>query len=167
MRLPGAVRVERLLPLACIASAAVLFAAELLTMFEFRPPDGEALDSQTAGERHGYALAVIAAFACVATLFAVRAASRPAAIAVAVAGSLALLAFLIVDVPDAGAVGTLEDARQSFFDAEAVPREGFWLGLVGSVGLAVSGIALAGLTPEQLAALRRGSLATGERDYQR
>ena len=53
------------------------------------------------------------------------AASKPAATAVAVAGVVALLVFLLVDLPDANAVGTLDDTRQSFFDAEAVPQEGF------------------------------------------
>ena len=66
------------------------------------------------------------------------AASKPAAIAVAVAGVIALLLFLLVDLPDANAVGTLDDARQSFFDAEAVPQGGFCLELVGALALAIT-----------------------------
>jgi hypothetical protein len=147
-------RIEQLLPLACLAAAAVLLASEFMTTFEFVPPGREAVDEQTAADRHGYALAVIGGFAFVATIFAVLAASKPAAISVAVAGVLALLVFLIIDLPDAGTVGTLEDGRQSFFDAEAVPQVGFWLVLIGALALAVSGIALATLSVEQLAALR-------------
>jgi hypothetical protein len=150
-------RPERLLPFACLVGAALLFASELMTMFEFTPPGGEALDSQTAGERHGNAMIVIAAFAVGALVVAVLAGSKPAALGVAVMGGIALLIFLLTDLPDAGQVGTLDDPRQSFFDAEAVPQAGFWLELVGALALAISGAALATLTPEQLAALRPGA----------
>jgi hypothetical protein len=147
-------RLTRLLPLACLVAAICLFASELMTTFEFTPPGGEALDSQGGADRHGNALAVIAVFAIGALALAVFTASKPAATAVAVSGVIALLVFLLVDLPDANAVGTLDDARQSFFDAEAVPQGGFWLEMVGALALAVSGLALATLTPEQLAALR-------------
>ena len=147
-------RLTRLLPLACLAAAICLFASELMTTFEFTPPGGEALDSQEGADRHNNALAVIAVFAIGAVALVVFTASKPAAVAVAAAGVVALLVFLLVDLPDANAVGTLDDARQSFFDAEAVPQGGFWLEMVGALALAVTGIALATLTPEQLAALR-------------
>ena len=146
----------RLLPLACLAAAICLFASELMTTFEFTPPGGEALSEQGGADRHGNALALIAVFAAGALAVAVFAASKPAATAVAVAGVLGLLVFLLVDLPDANAVGTLDDARQSFFAAEAVPQSGFWMALVSSLTLAITGIALATLNPEQLAALRPG-----------
>ena len=149
-------RATRLLPLAVIAAAICLFASELMTMFEFTPPGGEALDLQSASERHGNAMFVIAVFAIGALALAVFTASQPAAIAVGAMGVIALLFFLLGDLPDAGQVGTLDDERNSFFDAEAVPQEGFWLLLVSSLALAVTGIALATLTPEQLATLRPG-----------
>ena len=69
-------------------------------------------------------------------------------------GVIALLFFLVIDLPDAGQVGTLDDARQSFIDAEAVPQSGFWLEMLGALGLAFSGGALATMTPEQLESLR-------------
>lgn len=147
-------RLERLLPWACVASAAVLFASELMTMFEFTPQGAEPLQSQSAGDRHGNAMFVIAAFAIVLTIVAVWAGSRPAALGVAVMGVVALLVFLIVDLPDAGQVGTLDDARQSFIDAEALPQSGFWLEMLGALGLALSGGALATMSAEQLASLR-------------
>jgi hypothetical protein len=150
-------RPERLLPLACLLAAAVLFASELMTMFEFTPPGGAPLDSQTAGERHGNAMFVIAAFAIGAVVVAVLAGSKPAALGVAAMGGIALLIFLLTDLPDAGQVGTLDDPRQSFFDAEAVPQAGFWMELVGALALAISGTALATLSPQQLAALRPGA----------
>lgn len=150
----------RLLPLACLAAALCLIASEMMTTFEFTPPGAEPLQEQGGGDRHGNALALIAVFAIGALALAVFAASKPAATAVAVAGVLALLVFLLLDLPDAGAVGTLDDARGSFFDAEAVPQEGFFLSMVSALALAVTGVALATLTPHQLAALgpsrRRG-----------
>lgn len=153
---PRVAPLTRLLPLACLAAAVCLFAAEQMTTFEYTPPGAEALLEQTGSDRHGNALALIAAFAFFAVIIAVFTASRPAATAAAAAGGLALLVFLIVDVPDVNAVGTLDDPRQSYFSAEAVPREGFWLSLVSTLALTVTGIALATLTSGQLAALRPG-----------
>jgi hypothetical protein len=147
-------RLERLLPIACVASAAVLIASEFMTTFEFTPPGAEALAEQSASDRHHYAPVVLAVFAIVALVIAVANGSKPAATAVAACGVIALLIFLLVDVPDAGNVGTLDDARQTFSTAEAVPQSGFWLQLIGALGLAISGTALATLTPEQLAGLR-------------
>jgi hypothetical protein len=67
--------------------------------------------------------------------------------AIAVCGLIALLIFLIGDLPDVNKIGTLDDPRQSFIDAEAKPVAGFWLELVGSLVLTVCGAALATLKP--------------------
>ena len=100
---------ERLLPFACIAAAVALFASELTTTFHFVPTGGEALCEQQAADRHHLALGVIGLFAIGAVMVAVLGASRPAAISVAIAGLAALGLFLIVDLPDAYSIGTLED----------------------------------------------------------
>jgi hypothetical protein len=152
-------RPERLLPYACIAAAVALFASELMTTFQFIAPGGEPLCTQQATDRHHFALVVLAIFAVGAVIVAVLGASKPAAISVAVAGVLALLVFLIVDLPDANNIGTLGDScssvpSQSFFDAKAVPQAGFWLEMVGALALALSGAALAALSADQLATLR-------------
>lgn len=147
-------RLERLLPYACVAAAAVLALSELMTMFEFTPPGGEPLSSQSAGDRHGNAMFVVAGFAIAATFFAVWAGSRPAALGVAVMGGIALLIFLLTDLPDAGQIGTLNDARQSFIDAEALPQAGFWMEMLGAISLALTGAALATMSAGQLEGLR-------------
>jgi len=147
-------RLTRLLPLACLVAAICLFVSHFMTMFEFIPPGGEALGTQSASEQHGIVIPALAVLAIAALAVALLAASKPAAFGVAVAGVIALLVFLLFDLPDANAVGTLNDARESFLDTEAVPQGGFWLELVGALALAVGGIGLATLTPEQLAALR-------------
>lgn len=148
LRIPA---VEILLPLACFLSAMVLGFSEFLTTFEFTPPGAEPLQVQEAADRHSYALLVLALFAIFALAVTVMSGSKPAAFAVAASGVIALLIFLLNDLPDAGQIGTLDDPRQSFFTTEAVPQSGFWLELVGALGLAVAGAALATLTPEQLA----------------
>src|SRR3712207_7215910 len=43
----SASRAERLLPWACLAAAILLFASQLLTLFEFTPPGGEPLDRKS------------------------------------------------------------------------------------------------------------------------
>ena len=150
-------RAEKLLPWVCIAAAAVLFASQLMTLFEFTPPGAEPLEDRSVIDHHGPALLIIAGFSILAVLIAVWAGSKPAAIAVAGMGTLALLIFLLIDLPDAGQVGTLNDARQSFIDAEAIPQEGFWLEMVGALALAITGAALATMSSEQLAAMRPGA----------
>jgi hypothetical protein len=153
---------ERLLPFACIAAAVVLFASELLTTFEFKPPGGDPLCTQAAIDRHAFAPALLALAAIVATGLAVFTGSKPAAVGVAVCGLVALAIFLLLDLPDANNVGTVDDSCGAtvgtFFDAEAVPRPGFWLELIGSLALAISGAALASLTPDQLRSLRPGPI---------
>ncbi len=143
----------RLLPLAVLISAIVLFASELMTTFEFTPQGGEVQLEQQAADRHGNALMVVAAFAVIALVVAVLTGSKPAATAVAVAGVVALLIFLLLDLPDANATGNLENG---FIDAEAVPREGFYMELLGALALTVTGVALATMTSAQLLALRPG-----------
>lgn len=146
LRLPP---VELLLVLACAASALVLAASELMVTFDVVDPGGSAIDELQAADRHGYVMFVIAFFALFCLALAVLEGSKPAAVAVAVAGGLALLLFLIIDLPDAGQVGTVNEPV-FFANAETEPRAGFWFELIGALSLAVSGAALATLTPEQL-----------------
>jgi hypothetical protein len=151
-------RPERLLPLACVASAVCLFASEFMTTFQFTPPGAEPLCAQDAVSRHHYALAVLAVFAVGALLAALIWGSKPAAIAVAVAGLIALLIFLIRDLPDANNLGTLgscsPSTAENFLTAKAIPKGGFWLEMIGALGLALSGAALATLTSDQIGDLR-------------
>ena len=154
---PGPGRLTKLLPFAVLAAAICLFASELLTLFEFTPPGGEPQCALGNGDRHSNAQMVIAGFAVIGTIVAVYGPSRPAAISVAVMGILGLLIFLIADLRFANTVGTLGDScnpNTSLIDAKTVPQGGFYLELVGALALAVTGIALASLTPDQLSALR-------------
>jgi hypothetical protein len=159
------VRIEHLLPIACAASAIVLGVSEFATTFELRPPGGEAQELLKASDRHHYAVLVLAIFALIAVLITVLTGARPAAFAVAIAGGIALLIFLIGDLPDVNKVGTLNDPRQTFLDSKAYPAAGFWLEMVGALFLTLCGGALATLRPDQLK-----QLSTGQREepsYQR
>jgi hypothetical protein len=147
-RLP---RTEILLLLACAGAAAMLGASQFTDIFHLTPPGGEAVQAISSSDQHGYAMLVLAVFALL--LIVVTMAARDeqlrqmAAMAVAVCGLIALLIFLIGDLPDVNKIGTLDDPRQSFIDAEAKPVAGFWLELVGSLVLTVCGAALATMRP--------------------
>jgi hypothetical protein len=144
-------RTETLLVLACAGAAAMLGASQFTDIFHLTPPGGEALESISASDQHGYATLVLAIFALVLLLVSLGARDEQlgqvAAMAVAICGLIALLIFLIGDLPDVNKIGTLDDPRQSFIDAEAKPVAGFWLELIGSLVLTVCGAALATMRP--------------------
>ena len=157
-----------MLPFACVAAAGVLFASEFMTTFRLAQAGGDTLCTQQAADRHHYALVVLAAFAVVAVIVAVLSGSKPAAISVAIIGVLALLMFLIVDLPKVNNAGTLAGCSPTtageFFEAKALPQSGFWLEMVGALALTLSGVALATLSSEQLRAIRPRWLGGGTDD---
>ncbi len=144
-------RIELLLPLACAGGCALLAASEFMDTFELNGPGPSPQIVQTAADQHYYSLLVLAGFALLALVAAVLTGSKPAATAVAVCGAGALLIFLLIDLPDAGKVGTIE----GFTQAKAEPVTGFWVQLTGALVLAICGGALATLDPEQLRAFGR------------
>jgi hypothetical protein len=148
-RLP---RTEALLVLACAAAAAMLAVSQFTDIFHLTPPGGEALKAISASDQHGYATLVLAVFALILLVVAMAARGEQlgqvAAVAIAVCGVVALLIFLIGDLPKVNNVGTLDDPRQSFIDAEAKPVAGFWLELIGALVLTVCGAALATMRPD-------------------
>jgi len=70
-----------------------------------------------------------------------------------------LILFLTIDLPNANNTGTIggcsaTTSSGAFDFAKADPQAGFWLEMVGALALALSGVALATLSPEQLRAIR-------------
>ena len=130
----------------------MLAASQFMNIFELTPPGGEAISEIDAADQHGYATLVLAAFALILLAVGIATRGQPisevAAVAVAVCGVVALLIFLIGDLPDVNKVGTLDDPRESFVDAKAEPQAGFWFELVGSLVLTVCGAALATMRPD-------------------
>jgi hypothetical protein len=147
----GLPRTETLLVLACAAAAAMLAVSQFTDIFHLTPPGGEALAAIDASDQHGYATLVLAVFALILLVVAMgfrgEQLGQVAAMALAVCGLVALLIFLIGDLPKVNNVGTLDDPRQSFIDAEVKPVAGFWLELIGSLVLTVCGAALATMSP--------------------
>jgi hypothetical protein len=133
-----------------LAAAVMLGVSEFMTTFEFTPPGGEPLRAQLASDRHTYALLVLAAFTVATMFYALLSGLRSASVATAVFGLAALLLFLVLDLPDAGKLGDLEDPTFGLASAKAEPQTGFWLEAVGSVVLGLASVAFATLSSEQL-----------------
>jgi hypothetical protein len=146
-------RTEVLLVFACAGAAAMLAASQFINLFELTPPGGEALGEVKADDQHGYATLIVAVLSLVLLVVSLGARSESltqgASFGVAVCGVIALLIFLVIDLPDAGSIGALDD--DSFIDAKAEPVAGFWLELVGSLVLAGCGAGLATMRREETA----------------
>lgn len=159
-------RLERLLPFACIGGAALLCASQFMTIFELTSAGAAPQALIDSADQHWYAMATLGGFGGLAAIGAVTAGSKPLAASVAVAGGAALLLFLLIDLPDAGATGVLESETIQFLNAKADPAGGFWIELIGALILTVCGGALATLSPDQLRSLRpggdKGSRGRGE-----
>ena len=145
-------RAEMVLPLTIVLAATTLAASEFMTTFVFSSgPDIQEIS--TAADRHAYALLILAIVAIVATVLAVRTGLRSASLAAAIFGLAALLLFLLIDLPDAGKAGPLNDDPAVYFaDARADPQSGFWLEAIGSVVLGLATVGFATLTSAQLRA---------------
>lgn len=143
MRAPPAA--VRILPIVVVIGAVALAAANFATIFELTPPGAEPLEELSGVDRHSYALVILAVFALAALFVAISSRSRPAAIAVAVCGGVALLLFLLRDLREAGTVGLIADPVLYRATTEADPQFGFWLEAIGSVAMALGGIGFASL----------------------
>ena len=96
-------------------------------------------DTHLSGwDRHGPALLIVAAFGAAMVAGALRGA-RPAAIALAVLGLVALGIAVIGDVPDLNETGFIGEVYE---DAAAGPSAGFYLETLGGVLLLASGAVL-------------------------
>jgi amino acid transporter len=145
-------RAEFVLPLTIVAAAVMVGVSEFKTTFEFTPPGAEPLRSQLASDRHTYALLLLAVFTVATMTLALISGIRAAAVATAAFGLAALLLFLVLDLPDAGKLGDLDDPTTGLASARAEPQTGFWLEAVGAVVLGLAAVAFATLRPEQLRA---------------
>lgn len=147
------------LPLACgiAIGAGALAAAQFTGIFMLTPDLSEPGFTEelvvTAQDQHGWAMLILGVIALALLVVCLwfdlardgesGAVSQTAAVALAVTGLVALLIFLIIDVPDANRIGALGNETGSFVDAKATPQLGFWLELLGSALLVGCGSALA------------------------
>jgi hypothetical protein len=94
-------------------------------------------DTELSGwDRHGPALLIIAGFAALMIVGALRGA-RPAMMALAALGLVALLIAVVVDVPDLHKTGFVGEVYE---DAAAGPKAGFYLETLGAVLVLASGV---------------------------
>jgi hypothetical protein len=131
--------------LCAAASAGVvcLVLATLTTVIEIKVGTTTRLpgrDTHLSGwDRHGPALLIVAAFAAAMVAGALRGA-RPAMIALAVLGLVALGIAVVGDVPDLNETGFIGEVYE---DAAAGPSAGFYLETLGGVLLLASGVLMA------------------------
>ena len=143
--------------LAAMASAGVicLLLATFTTIIEIKVGTTTKVpghDTQLSGwDRHGPALLIIALFAALMIAGALRG-SRPAMIALAALGLVALLIALVVDVPDLHKTGFVGEVYE---DAAAGPKAGFYLETLGAVLLLAGGVLMLLLPAERPAPSRR------------
>jgi hypothetical protein len=128
---------------AASAGVACLVLATLTTVIEIKVGTTARLpgrDTHLSGwDRHGPALVIVAAFAAAMVAEALRGA-RPAMIALAVLGLVALGIAVIGDVPDLNETGFIGEVYE---DAAAGPSAGFYLETLGGVLLLASGALMA------------------------
>ena len=148
-------RAEFVLPATIAAAALALGISEFMTTFQFGPPGGDPLREATAADRHGYAMLLLAVFAVASMIVAVLSGLRVAAWATAGFGIVALILFLVIDLPDVNELGDIEDPNFGLASARADPQPGFWLEAIGAVVLGLASVAFATLGSEQLQAPRR------------
>ena len=82
----------------------MLGVSQFTDIFHLTPPGGEALEAISASDQHGYATLVLAIFALILLVVTMAARGQQlgqvAAVAIAVCGVVALLIFLIGDLPE-------------------------------------------------------------------
>ena len=168
-----AITLERLLPLAIIGGALILIGSEFTDTFRLEAPGDTTLGLEEASDRHSWAIARARALHPRRRDDCRVNGSKPAATATAVFGVAALLLFLLIDLPDAGKVGTFDSPNNPFVQTKAEPEGGFWLLLdrlarrrrlrdrAGDPLPRAAAVAAPWLTPGAAAPVRRGSRREG------
>jgi hypothetical protein len=151
---------DYLLPAACGIGAVMLVASTFMVRFKI-DVEGTIVERVKGGSSVAVALLLLGLLALLALIATMGTGARAPALAVALAGTIALALVLIGDLPDVNRRGTLSN----FVTGKAVPGAGFWFELVGAVVVAVCGVAIATMRSRDLDALslrRREPEPTGE-----
>jgi hypothetical protein len=126
---------------AALLGALLLVVAEFTTLFEVRTATGSAVvKSVGTGSHHAYALIPIALLAAVLAYAVYAAATRPALLAIGLAGVIALLIALLGDLPDAHASGLVGTAGTHYVAASSSPTAGFYMETLGAVVLVIASV---------------------------
>lgn len=127
---------------AALLGAVLLLVAEFTTLYTERIASFHAPATAVAtGPHDSYAMVPIAILAVILAAAVLRAGSRPALLAVGIAGLVALLIALLGDLPDSHASGLIIGPSGQFVSAVSDPGAGMYLETLGAVVLiAVSGL---------------------------
>jgi Flp pilus assembly protein TadB len=142
------VTLRRLAAALAAVAVALLVAAEFSTVFEVTVGSLEVVKrAATGGENHGYALLVVALFAVVLTLLALRgsAAGGVAGVALVALGAVVLFVALAIDRPDTRGSGQLPESL-AYENAQARAGAGLGLEIAGGALLMVAGGLLSAAT---------------------
>jgi hypothetical protein len=129
-----------------LAGGILLVVSDFTTLFEVTAittvlPDG----ARTGGEQHSYAMLVLGVGALMMVglgglaLASGVAPARPAMLALAGLGAIALIIALVGDLPAVSSSGLVKDLQERYDEAEGQARTGFWLELVGAALCLVAG----------------------------
>ena len=124
-----------MLGLAAVAGAVLLIVAEFTAIYEIKAVTA-VVDSVTGYDRHGIALALLGVAALPMILGAVRRGSRPATLALAALGAIALLIAVLTDLPDINTTGVI---GEQYEEAVANPAVGLYLETLGGALLLMAG----------------------------
>jgi len=127
---------------AALLGALLLFVAEFTTLYTERIATYHAPATVVqTGPHDSYAMVPIAILAVILAGAVLRAGSRPALLAVGIAGLVALLIALLGDLPDSHAAGLVTGPGGQFISAVSDPGVGMYLETLGAVVLiATSGL---------------------------
>ena len=143
-RIRASGRLGQLLLVLGIASAVLLFLAELATL-SYRTIGIGACGSRvdpgvcetSGGDAHSYALWLLAVVIVVFSFGAALGRSRPAALGIAACGVIALVIAVAVDLPD---LDSLRGLDASYTQVRAHTGTGFWLEIAGGALAVVAGL---------------------------
>jgi hypothetical protein len=125
-----------------VLGAILLVVAEFTTLYHLKITSSQTpLSSEGTGPHDSYALIPIAVLILVLAFAVLRAGSRPALLAIGIAGAVALLIALLGDLPDVNSTGNNRLATGQVVAVGTEPGPGMYLETAGAIALvAVCGL---------------------------
>jgi len=127
-------RVGAWLFLGSTVAAALLIVAEFTTLYDEQiSTSAVPLHSTGTGAHDSYAVIPISVLVLLLAFAVLRAGSRPALLAIGIAGLVALLIALLGDLPDANSTGNLQSPSGQIVQARTTPGVGMYLESAGAI----------------------------------
>jgi hypothetical protein len=117
-----------------LLGALLLLVAEFTSLYQVHvATSSRPIESVSGGSNHAYAMVPIALLAAVLGIGVFRTGSRPALLALGLAGVVALLISLLGDLPDAQATGLVGSPTTHYINASSTPSAGLYMETLGGV----------------------------------